>query len=261
MENKPSQIPDFNEFVSKYSHYLSEIRKKLFLTFFVYVAGAAVGFLFYENIIRFVLDLFNLKGVNIVFTSPFQFMNLAISCGITTGLVLVIPLIIYQILSFLRPALKREEFKMIVGFMPLSVFLFICGFAFGFLIMRWQVEIFSAKSVSLGIGNVLDISSLISTVLITAIFMGIGFQFPVVLMILMRIGIIKGHHLARQRLWVYLGSFIFAVLLPPDSVLADILLALPFIILFEIVLISNRISQRKIKKQLKKLEKEIVSSI
>jgi sec-independent protein translocase protein TatC len=111
--------------------------------------------------------------------------------------------------------------------------------------MKWQIEIFLTRSVSLGIGNILDISKLISTVLITSALMGIGFQFPVVLLALMRIGVIKHHHLSKQRLWVYLGSFIFAILLPPDSVLADILLTLPFIILFEIVLVINRIIERR----------------
>ncbi len=98
---------------------------------------------------------------------------------------------------------------------------------------------------SLGIGNVLDISRLLSTVFLTSVFMGIGFQFPLVLLLLMRIGIIKHTHLSKQRMWIYLGSFIFAVLLPPDSILADVLLSLPLIILFELTILLHRISERK----------------
>lgn len=158
---------------------------------------------------------------------------------------LVFPLLIYQFYSFLRPALRIKEYKMVVGFLPFSIALFLIGFSFGFLIMKWQIKIFLTQSVSLGIGNILDISRLLSTVLLTSIFLGIGFQFPIILLLLMRIGIIQHQQISKQRLWVYLGSFIFAVLLPADSILADIFITLPLILLFELTLILNRVFERK----------------
>lgn len=203
------------------------------------------GFFFNQKIIKFLVDLLSLKGVNIVFTSPFQFINLTISCGIATGLVIVFPLLTYQILSFLKPALKTREYKIIIGSVPFSIILFLIGFSFGFFIMKWQIQIFLTSSVSLGIGNILDISRLLSTVLLTSTLMGIGFQFPIVMLLLMRIGIIKHDDLSKRRLWIYLGSFIFAILLPADSILADILLALPLVILFESALILHNIFEKK----------------
>lgn len=231
--------------LSKYSPYLSEIRKRILFTLLVFVVAMIVGFFFNEKIIKFLVNILSLKGVNIVFTSPFQFVNLAISCGITTGLISAFPLLIYQILIFLKPALRKGEFKMLVGFLPFSIVLFLSGFSFGFLIMKWQIEIFLHQATSLGIGNILDISHLISSVLIVSALMGVAFQFPIIMLLLMRTGIIKHKHLGKQRLWVYLGSFIFAVLLPPDSILADVFLSLPLIILFELTLILNRFLERR----------------
>lgn len=211
----------------------------------LFAAAAVLGFVFYDKIIRFLIDLLSLEGINIVFTSPFQFINLAISCGIASGLVIVFPLLIYQAFSFLKPALRKKEYRMLVGFLPFSIFLFLLGFTFGFLIMKWQIELFLIKSESLGIGNILDISKLISTVLLVSVFMGIAFQFPIVIFITTRIGLIKTETLSKQRLWVYLGSLIFAILLPPDSIIADFFLALPLVILFELTLILNRIFGRR----------------
>src|SRR4029079_8509570 len=119
----------------------------------------------------------------------FQFINLSISCALASGLIFTFPLILYQVLSFLKPALKGREFKMVVGFLPFSIILFVAGFFFGFLIMKWQILIFLSQSVSLGIGNILDITHLLSTVLLTSTLMGIGFQFPIVLLFLLRLGI------------------------------------------------------------------------
>lgn len=243
--NQSSDFPEFNTLIQKYSPFFNELRKRIILTLVVFCFSTIFGFVFYENIIKYLIDILSLKGINIVFTSPFQFINLAISCGIASGLVLTLPLILYQLLSFFKPALKRKEFKMVVRAIPFSLILFIAGFLFGFFIMKWQIEIFLDKSVALGIGNILDISHLLSTVLLTSVLMGVGFQFPIVMLIVLRLGIIKPSLFRKQRKWVYLAALIFAILLPADSILADILLALPIIILFEIVLILNFIMSKK----------------
>ena len=246
MENiKSSETSQLNVLINKYSPYLFEIRKKILFTLSVFVVASLVGFVFYEIIVKFLIDILSLKGINIVFTSPFQFINLAISCGVASGLVIAFPFLIYQILSFLRPALKEKEYKMVVRLLPFSIVLFLIGFLFGVLIMKWQIQIFLTRSVSLGIGNILDISRLLSTVLLTSILMGIAFQFPIIILLLIRLGIIKHSNLSKQRLWVYLGSFIFAILLPADSILADVLLTLPLVTLFELTLILDRIFERK----------------
>lgn len=242
---QPPENSQFDELIKKYSPFLNEIRKKVFFTALVFVVAMFSGFIFYEQIIKFLIDILALRGINIVFTSPFQFINLAISCGIASGLVIVFPLVVYQILSYLKPALRNKEFNMVVGFLPFSIFLFLVGFIFGFIVMKWQIEIFLSKSVSLGIGNILDISRLLSTVLLTSILMGIGFQFPIVSLLLLRIGILKHEQLSSKRMWVYLGAFFFTILLPADSILADFLLTLPLVILFEITLILNRIFESK----------------
>lgn len=242
MENiKSLSSPQLAALVSKYSPFLKEAKKRILFTLYVFVAAMFAGFFFYEDIIKFLISLLSLNGINMVFTSPFQFINLAISCGVATGVIAVLPLFIAQILSFLKPALMRKEFRMIVRAVPFCLILFLIGFIFGALIMKWQIEIFLTRSVALGIGNMLDISHLLSIVLITSALMGAGFQFPIVLLLLMRMGILNQHQLAKSRLWVYLGSFIFAILLPPDSILADILLSLPLIILFELTLLINHI--------------------
>ena len=211
----------------------------------VFVAATLAGFVFYEKIIKILVDVLSLEGINIVFTSPFQFINLAISCGLVTGLVVVLPFLVAQILYFLRPALRRKEFRMVTRFLPFSIILFLFGFIFGIYIMKWQIEIFLARSIALGIGNILDISGLLTTVFLTSALMGIGFQFPLILLLLMRIGVIKHQQLSKKRPWVYLGSFVFTLFLPPDSILADVFLSLPLIILFEVTLILNRILKRK----------------
>lgn len=231
--------------LDKYSPFLAEVKRRVLFTLFFFIAATILGFVFYENIIRFLLRILALGDTNVVFTSPFQFINLAISSGLATGLVLVMPLIIFQLMSFLKPALKRKEFRMVIRFLPFSAVLFLVGFIFGALIMKWQIDIFLSKSIALGIGNVLDVSQLLSVILLTSVLMGIGFQFPIVLLVLLRIGLINHQQISSRRKWVYLITFILTLFLPPDSILADVILSMPFILSFEVTLIINRILERK----------------
>ncbi len=228
------------EYAQKYAAFFSDIRKRLLLIIIVFAVSTLIGFSTYGQILKFLVGTLSLDGINIVFTSPFQFINLAISIGLATGIIVAFPLLLYEILSFLKPALKEKEYVTIVKYIPLSLLLFLIGFVFGVFIMKWQIDIFITHSVSLGIGNILDISKLLSVVLLTSALMGLGFQFPIVLLILLKLGILKRQNLTRIRKWVYLVSFLFALLLPPDSILADILLSLPFIILYEITILIGR---------------------
>lgn len=236
---KPLTKSDFDNIKERYSHYLKEIKKRFFVILYVFLGATLLGFIFYEQIIKFIVKILSLNGVNIVFTSPFQFINLSISVGLAVGLVAVFPVLIAQILSFLKPALKKKEFKRIFGFIPFSLILFIIGFGLGAYIMKWQIDIFRVKAINLGIGNMFDISSLLSTIVLVSTFMGLAFQFPLILILLMKIGIVNRKALAKKRLWIYLGSFVFAMLLPADSLIADFFLTLPLVILFELTLLGS----------------------
>lgn len=231
---------DLEPIVIKYSPFFSEIRKRLIFTLSIFIVCAVVGFMYYENIIRFVLKIFDLKGLNIVFTSPFQFFTLSVDSALLVGFIAILPIVIFQILSFLKPALNRSEYKAVLALLPITLLLFISGFTFGVLIMKYVVIIFFQKSVELNIGNFLDISKLLSQILITAILMGAAFEFPVVLTILMRLKILKFHAVAKKRLFVYVISLIFAALLPPTDLLSLVLLFLPLALLFELTLLLNR---------------------
>lgn len=238
--DKTSESDEISSLISKYSPFFKEIKKRFIVTLVIFILALIAGFIFYENIIRFIVGLLRLDGVNIVFTSPFQFLSLAMTSAMLVAIIVVLPLIIYQIMSFLRPALRRNEFKIIVTFIPFSIILFVSGFGFGLVIMRYIIEIFYQKSLELNIGNFLDISNLLSQVLITSALMGLAFQFPIILTILIRLEIISYKFLENYRLWAYIASLIFAAFLPPTDLLSLFLLCLPLIFLFEVTIIINK---------------------
>ena len=115
----------------KYFPYLLEIRKRLLFVVSLFIISSIVGFIFYEKIISIILNFFSLNGINIVFTSPFQFFTLAINSGLIIGVFVTLPVLIYQLLSFLKPALEPKEYRKIVATLPLAILLFAGGFIYG----------------------------------------------------------------------------------------------------------------------------------
>jgi len=227
--------------IKLYFPFLLEVRRRILFTFCIFFIASILGFFYYENIIMFVIRLVKLEGVNIVFTSPFQFVNLAISSALVIGVIVSFPVIILQTLSFLKPALKPKEFKLIISLLPLSLLLFAFGFIFGFFIMRYVINLFYVKSLQLNIGNLLDISKLLSQILMTSSLMGIAFQYPIVMTVLMRLGIVRHRTFVKQRPFAYVIALFFAAILPPTDILSLVLLTLPLVILFETTLILNRL--------------------
>ena len=227
--------------IDKFSPFLNEIKKRVRLFIILFLVFAVLGFVYYEQIINFSLRIFRFEGVNIAFTSPFQFINLAFSSALAVGLIAALPLALYQIFSFLRPALKKREFRIIMTLMPLVIFLFFVGFFYGVAVMKYVISLFYEKALELEVGNLLDVSALLSQIIVTSSLLGAAFEFPVVLTALMRIGVLGYRTISSQRPMVYFICLLFASLLPPTDLLSLALLTVPLILLFESTLLINRI--------------------
>ncbi len=225
---------------SRFLPFVIEIRKRLLFVVSLFLIAGIIGFIYYEKIVSFVLSIFEFKGVNLVFTSPFQFIGLAINSSLLVGFVVVFPVLMFQLLAFLKPALKPKEFRVLLILLPVSLVLFLIGFTYGILIMRYTVELFYVQTTGLGVGNFLDISQFLSQTLLTSTLLGVAFQFPIILALLLRFKVISHKFLSKQRAIIYFIALIFVVLLPLNDLLSDALLLLPLVFLFELTLILNR---------------------
>ncbi|MEK7633907.1 MAG: twin-arginine translocase subunit TatC [Patescibacteria group bacterium] len=220
--------------------FLIEIRRRIITVFLVFSVAAVIGVVFYEKIVTLFISLLDLKGATIIFTSPFEYMNLSINSGVVVGVIVTLPLIIYQLVNFFEPAMTKKEFQTFKNVIPLSLILFVAGFAVGFIMMKYVGVLSYQTSLKLGISSYLNISSLLSTVLVTSSLMGIAFQFPIVLIFLIRFKIISYKLIAGKRPIAYILAIVFSSIMPPTDILSLILLTIPLVILYEIVLLFTK---------------------
>lgn len=224
----------------EYLPLLLEIRKRIFIILIVFIAATILGAIFYEKIVVIFLSLLSLRGATIIFTSPFEYMNLAFNSGLIIGIITTLPILIYQSIVFLKPAMTTHEFSIFKKIIPLSIILFLAGFAVGFVMMKYVGQLSYQTSQELGISSYLNISHLLSVVLLTSSLMGLAFQFPIVLIILIRLKIVPYKFIAQKRPFAYILIIVFASLMPPTDILSLFLLALPLVILYELVLFFSK---------------------
>src|SRR3989304_3847168 len=98
--------------IDKFSPFLNEIKKRVRFFVLLFLVFSVLGFVYYEQIINFSLTIFRLEGVNIAFTSPFQFINLALSSPLSVSLISSRPVPHHQVFSCLKPALKKKKFRL-----------------------------------------------------------------------------------------------------------------------------------------------------
>lgn len=248
--SKPSSIIEEGA-LKVYEPLLNELKGKLIVVGVVFSLATAVGFVFYQNILLFLMDLFQLEGVNLVLTSPYQFIDLALYTGVVTGVVVAFPLFLYHFVRFVKPALEPKEYTLLVRMLPLSVFLFVTGFGFGVWVTQFVITLFSQTTSQFAINNIWDISRFFSQLMITGISLAIVFQLPIVLSALIKLKLVTHHQVVQKRRYVYAGLLLFSALLPPTDLVSLVLLTLIPLFLFETTLLWNRPSRRTVSRKSK----------
>jgi sec-independent protein translocase protein TatC len=182
---------------------------------------------------------FHIKNVLIVTTSPFQFVDLAVSTGIFIAILTTLPFIFLQIFSFLRTGLTPKEKKKIVFYIPLIFILFVLGFLYGFASLYYSVNAVAQINLSLGIQNFWDISQFLSQIVVTAALLGVLFQFPLLLTLLISMGIMNVGSLKAKRRHAILAIYIITSLLPPTDGVSLIVMTVPLMIMYETTIWFN----------------------
>ena len=194
----------------------------------------------YEQILTFIMHFFNLQGVNIVLTNPYQFFSLALNTGLAMGITVAFPLLLFYIITFLKPALKPTEYHTLLKLVPASIALFLIGFGFGIWILQFVIDIYTTTTHGLAVQNYWDIGHFLSQIIMMGSLMGLMFQLPVIMTGLMRLRLVKYKFFAHYRRFFYAGIILFAIMMPPTDMFSDFMLALPPLFLFEIALLLNR---------------------
>ncbi len=164
--------------------------------------------------------------------------------SLLSGFALALPYIGAEIFAFLNPGLKRRERMLLIIAIPISTLLFLLGMAFAYGIMLPITLPFLLNF--LGIVTVPRPSNYIRFVTGVMFWIGIAFQFPLVIYILARLGIVQAKSLIRGWRFAILGIAILAAVITPTIDPVNMALVMvPMIVLYFISIVLAALAQRR----------------
>lgn len=159
-----------------------------------------------------------------------------------------LPWIIYQLYTFLMPALYPNERHKVCIIACCAMILFYAGMAFAYFIILPTMLLFIAKSAPEQLLITTDIHAYLHILIRSALGCGIGFQLPLLTTVLVASGKITPYQIQRLRPYAVIGVLILAMLLTPPDIFSQIFLAIPLWLLFEIGFIVGKFYQHRSKK-------------
>jgi sec-independent protein translocase protein TatC len=224
--------------------HLTELRTRLIVSIVVLALTSAVCW--WQN--HFVLELVNepLDDLDQELLGPGgKPLSLGVTEQFTTtlmvsayaGLLLALPIVLYQVYAFVLPAFSPTERKVAVPLLLMVPVLFICGVVFCYFVVLEPATEFLLNFNADEYTTAVRARDYYSFVALTTIAMGLLFQVPVVILALTRLGITTPEKLRKNRRFAILGCAVLAALLPTIDPLTMILEMIPLIVLYELSII------------------------
>ena len=219
------------------AEHLTELRSCLVKAGAALVAGTAVSFYYLEQIIA----ALTAPVGQLYYLRPAEAFMIYMKIALLAGLVLAAPVVLFQLYSFVRPALTLREKHYALCTIPIIIVLFLGGMLFSYyFVFPRAVEFF------LGFGNghvnpLISMESYLDFMLMLVVPFGFVFNILVVLLLLAYLKLLPVNALGRYHKHVILAAFILAAFITPTpDIITQSLLALPMVVLYEVSLVLCR---------------------
>jgi sec-independent protein translocase protein TatC len=218
--------------------HIRALRNVFLLSAYGIAIGTIIGWVYSDSVYRFLAQpALNLENVDFITTTPMEPALVKLKISIVVGVAVALPIILWQLWSFILPALKQNERKYLYIIMPSSLILFLAGagFAFFFVVPMGMKFLIFLGGAAVNSTPFLTKSSYLSFILTFIFTFGLVFQLPVVLLLLIRMGILSPQGLAKKRKWAFFGIVVVAMLVSPTpDLMTQGLMVVPMYLLYEI---------------------------
>lgn len=217
-----------------YEH-LSELRNRMVVTAFGIAATTIFSLFFTNRVLQFLL----LPGRQAypdfkpIFIEPMENVSVYFEIALLVGMIIAMPLIVYEIFMYVTPALTRKERRWVFPVVFGASFFFLGGVVFAYFVAVEPALKFFLNFGSNFATPQIRIGRYIDFVTHLVFWTGLAFETPLVMMGLAALGIVSARKFLRLwRFAIVLGFFFAALVIPAISPLAQTLVAAPIIGLY-----------------------------
>ncbi len=225
--------------------HLRELRKRVIWSVIAVAITTAASFFFADQIINFLkVPAGDVQFVFIEVTEGFStYMKVCFIVGIITAM----PIIMYNLLMFVMPALTSREKRLVMFILPWVLVMFFGGIYFGYTFL-----IPPATKFLLGFGSNVALiqprlSNYVNFVINLLLVIGLMFEMPVVIAFLARIGVVSARWLmGKQKIVLILAFVVSAAITPTPDAINQTIVAATLIVLYEFsILVAWLVEKRK----------------
>lgn len=230
--------------------HLEELRWRIIWSLAALVVGVGVAFFL---VMKFNLLLWMqgpmlpyMHGRRLVYTHPGDGFSILLQTAIIVGVVIALPVLIYQVWAFLSPALYQKEKRIAVPVILGAVLLFIAGAALAwYFVLPMTLKFLSALGDE-AFDQMITASDYFGFVTSMVLAMGAVFELPIAILILSAIGLVTPRFLAKYRRHALLASYLAAaVITPGDLFVTSVALMVPLYLLYELSIGLSFLVSRK----------------
>lgn len=236
--------------------HLEELRWRIIWSLVALILGVVAAFIVLQkfDIFKFLEGpiLPYLQGNKLKYTHPADPFSVLITASFSIGVVIALPVILYQIWAFLAPALYKHEKRVVLPVIFGAIALFVSGVALSFyvvlpLAISWLMGI--AQNTD-ALEPMITYREYFSFAVNMSLAFGLCFELPIVILLLATLGIVTPEFLRRYRRHALVLCVVAGALLSPgDLVWTTILLAAPLYLLYELSVILTVIVYRRRRKR------------
>ena len=230
--------------------HLEELRWRLIWSLTAIAAGAGAGW--------FIVTRFDVLGLlvrpirpllgdgKLGYLSPMDPFFITLRLTLVVGMLLALPIVVYQIWIFLAPALTKEEKRAIVPALYFGLLLFMGGMALSYFVALPMMFEFAAQFQTESLQQTIVIGPYLSVVVRTLLVFGIVFELPVVILVLSALGVVDSKMLRKGRRWaVVIITVVAALVTPGDAVILTVFMMVPLMLLYELGIGMARMVERR----------------
>lgn len=226
--------------------HLEELRWRIFKSIIAIVVGAVIAFIFRDQLMLFLQAplpkeanaLYNHgQGGKLVITGIAEGFTVFLKVSFVAGVILALPVILYQTWAFIAPGLYEHEKRHAVPFIFIGIVLFAVGIALGYIVLRYPID-WLVNFASGSFTELVTADSYFGFVAFFILAFGLVFELPLVLTFLAKVGIVSGETLKQKRAGTHVGMWIAATFLTPGAdIYSPIILGVAMSFLYELTIV------------------------
>lgn len=228
-----------NEEKMSFLDHLTELRRRLIWSLLAVAILFAPAYYFSNEIFDFLMKplIENLpEGSSLIFTRPAEGFTTYLKVSFFAALLLAIPFILYQAWKFVAPALYKEEKQVALPFIVFGSLFFLAGAAFCYYVASPPAFKFLLNEYSSDYVKAFPTIREALSFLMALIFgFGLVFEFPLIIFILARVGVVTSSWLRKQRKYaIIISAMIAAILTPTTDAISMMLMFVPIVVFYEL---------------------------